>query len=180
MHDFRSPLVFSRTQAASMLRWSRRPCPALKCREKLKRDHVGPAASGPYILSCCIPTIPSILLMLSGAVSCLVWQVLVLCALHRVLQQRIQSHHLHWIQRQLQTRLVVSPVRINRISSFNNIEHTASDRMFAKRRNLSHMNYVCLFKRSVDQLKCAWNSCMRLLGLYTYFHLMFKFMPFTL
>ena len=26
MHDFRSPLVFSRTQAASMLQWSRRPC----------------------------------------------------------------------------------------------------------------------------------------------------------
>ena len=25
MHDFRSPLVFSRTQAASMLQWSRRP-----------------------------------------------------------------------------------------------------------------------------------------------------------
>ena len=26
MHDFRSPFVFSRTQAASMLQWSRRPC----------------------------------------------------------------------------------------------------------------------------------------------------------
>jgi len=60
-------------------------------------------------------------MMLLGAVSGLVWQVIVLRALHSVLQQRIQSYHLHRIQRQLQTWSVLWAFCINCCNSLANV-----------------------------------------------------------